>query len=119
MLLDHAVVHDRFLERRQVLALEVLDDRDLERRVVVELFDERRDRVESGGGRRPPAALTGDQLVAVGSLEGTDEDGLQDAVLANRSGQLVQRALLEAGSRLVGVGLDPVDWDLADAERLG
>ena len=85
MVADHPVVHRRFLERREVLALEVLDDRDLERGVVVELFDESRDRDESGLLRGPPAALAGDELVAA-AAERPDQDRLEDAVLTHRGG---------------------------------
>jgi Asp-tRNA(Asn)/Glu-tRNA(Gln) amidotransferase A subunit family amidase len=48
MFVDHAVVHRRFVERRQVLALEVLDDRDLEGGVVVDVLDQGGDRLEAG-----------------------------------------------------------------------
>ncbi len=40
VLADHPVEHRGFIERRDVLALEVLDDRDLERCVVVDLLDQ-------------------------------------------------------------------------------
>src|SRR3954453_10314892 len=65
MLVDHPVVHRRLLERRKVLALKVLDDRDLERGVVVDLLDERRDRFKPGLPGRSPASLAGDELIAV------------------------------------------------------
>ena len=63
VLADHAVVHRRLVERREVLALEVLDDRDLERRVVVDLLDRAPGSSSSPASRRrAPAALAGDQL---------------------------------------------------------
>jgi len=86
--MDHPVVHRGLVERRQVLALEVLDDRDLERRVVVDLLDEGRDRRVARDLRRPPAALTGDEVELVGA-ERPDEDGLEDAMLADRGRQLL------------------------------
>ena len=90
MLAHHAVVHRGFIERRDVLALEVLDDGDLERGVVVDVLDQRRDRLKAGLLRGAPPALAGDQLVAV--LAGRpDEDRLEDAVLPDRGGQLVER----------------------------
>ena len=48
---DHPVVHGRFIERCQVFALQVLDDRDLKGRVVVDVFDQCRDR-RGGPARR-------------------------------------------------------------------
>ena len=92
MVADHPVVHRRLVERREVLALEVLDDRDLERGVVVDLLDEGRDRLEAGGLRRAPAALAGDEL-ELAVVERPDEDGLEDAVLADGRGKLVERRL--------------------------
>ena len=78
------------------------------------LLDEGRDRRDARLARRPPAALAGDQLVAV-VAERADEDRLEDAVLPDRSGQLVERVLVEDHPRLVGVRLDPVDRDDLDA----
>jgi len=108
VLADHPVEHRRFLERREVLALEVLDDRDLESGVVVDLLDEGRDRRDAGLARRSPAALAGDQLVAV-VTERPDEDRLEDAVLGDRGGELTQRVLVEHRPRLARVRFDPID----------
>ena len=116
MLVDHPVVHRGFVERRQVLALEVLDDRDLEGRVVVDLLDERRDRLEPGQPRRAPAALAGDDLVGI-RPERADEDRLEDAVFADRRGQLLERLGLEDHPRLFRIRLDLVDCDDADTDR--
>ena len=49
--------------------------------------------------------------------ERPDEDRLEDAVLADRGGQLVERRLVEDQPRLLGVRLDVVDRDDADADR--
>ena len=71
--------------------------------------------VEAGLLRRAPAALAGDELVAV-RPDRSDEDRLQDAVLADGGGQLVERLLVEGQARLLRVGLDVVDRDDADAD---
>ena len=55
----------RLFERRQVLALDVLDQRDLELLLVVDVELDGRDLVESGQRRGAEAALAGDDLVAV------------------------------------------------------
>ena len=65
---------------------------------------------------RAPAALAGDELVAV-LAERPDEDRLEDAVLADRRRQLVERLLVEDHPRLVRVRLDPIDGDDPDAGR--
>ena len=72
-------------DRVEVLALQVLDQRDLELRAVVELADDRRDPLEAGRDGRSQAPLPGDELVAVDGLG--DEDRLQDPVLADARGQ--------------------------------
>ena len=115
MLADHSVVHRRFVQRSEVLTLEVLDDRDLEGRVVVELLDERRDGREAGFLRRAPAALTGDELIPV-LAERSDEDRLEDAMLADRGGKLMQGVDIEHGPRLVRIRLDVVDRNDANAD---
>src|SRR2546423_8909716 len=62
-LVRHLLVNDGFVERRQVLALQVLYERDLERGRIVEALDDCRDRLFSGELRRPPAALPRDDFV--------------------------------------------------------
>ena len=67
-LLDQLAVRLRRLERIEILALEVLDEGDLELLAVGELADDRGDAFETGrlGGPEPP--LAGDELVAVDRL---------------------------------------------------
>ena len=74
--------------------------------------DDRGHLLQAGLLRRPPAPLAGDQLVAAVG-EGADEEGLDDAAGLDRGGEGGQRLGIEAGSRLVGVGLDQVDRQLA------
>jgi hypothetical protein len=94
--------------------LEVLDDRDLQRRVVVDLLNEGGDCRDARFARGAPAALARDELVAV-FAEGTDEDRLEDAVFLDRRGQLVERVRVEDHPRLTRIRLDPVDRDDFDA----
>ena len=114
VLADHAVVHRRLVERRDVLALEVLDDRDLERGVVVDVLDDRGDRQLARDLRRAPAALARDQLEAA-VVERSDEDRLQDAVLADGRRHLLEGFLVERHARVLRVGFDAVDRDDANA----
>jgi hypothetical protein len=59
VLADHLVVDEGLVDGREVLALEVLDDRDLEGGLVVDLLDQGRDDVQAGAlaarQRRSPA----------------------------------------------------------------
>ena len=97
--LDELLVGGGLLERVEVLAVEVLDQRLLERR-----RRRRRSRtmagmaVEAGPLGRPPPPLPGDQLV--GAVAGRpDQDRLQHAELADRGGQRRQRLLVEVPAR--------------------
>ena len=60
--------------------------------------------------RGAPAAFAGDELVAV-LAERSDEDRLEDAVLADRRGELVQRVVVEDHPRLARVRFDLLDRD--------
>ena len=68
--------------------------------------------------RGTPPALAGDELIGV-RPDGPDEDRLEDAVLTDRRGELVERLLVECEPRLFRVGLDPVDLDDPDADAAG
>ena len=64
-LVGHLLVDHRLIEGREVLALEVLDERDLEGGRVVEALDDRRDRFLACDLRRTPAPFAGDDLVLI------------------------------------------------------
>jgi hypothetical protein len=53
-----------FLDRIQILALDILDERDLERLDIIEFANDDRDLVKLRPLRRPPAPLAGDDLIA-------------------------------------------------------
>ena len=65
----------------------------------------------------PPAPLAGDDQIILAI--GLEQDRLQNAALADQFGELVERVFVELDPRLVGVGLDPRDVDLADAAPRG
>ena len=98
------------LDRVEILALEVLDERELELIAIGELAHERRDALEAGGLGRPQAPLAGDELVAVDRLG--HEDRLEDAVLGDARRERREAVRIEALARLMRVGLDPRDRDL-------
>src|SRR5205814_1004335 len=79
-----------FVPWREVLALEVLADRELRGRVVVNAVDHRGNGVHAGGPRRAPSSLAGDQLEAMRAKR-PDQDRLQDAMLTDGGRQFVQR----------------------------
>src|SRR5438270_11013675 len=115
--LDQLTVALGFFERVQVLALDILDQRDLGCGRIVDLANDRRDAVQPGPLRREPAALPGDDHVIL--AVGPQQDGLKHAALPDRFGKLVERALVELDTRLSRVWGDPGDVDLADGASQG
>jgi hypothetical protein len=89
------------LERGEILALDVLDEGDLEGVAIVELLDDDRHFMKLRELRGAPAPLAGDDLVGVGSLGmAAHEERLQHALLADRVGKRAQRVVIEAAARL-------------------
>ena len=111
--IDQLLVGVGLLDRVQILALDILDQRELGRRRIVDVADDRRDRVELRALRRAPAPLAGDDLEAV--AVGPQQDRLKHAALGDRFGELVERLFVELHPRLARVGPDPRDFDLANA----
>ena len=102
-LVDELAIRVGGLDRVEVLALEVLDERELELIAIGQLAHERRDPVEAGGLRRAQPPLTGDELVAVDRLG--HEDRLEDAVLRDARRERRETVRIEPLARLMRVGL--------------
>ncbi len=100
------------LDRAEVLADDVLDQRELERPGLVKrVVDEGRDgRLAREFGGAPPA-LSRDQLIAI--LDRPDDDRLQDPALPDRVRQRRQRRLIEALARLSRIRPNLRDRDVA------
>ena len=116
--LRQAVQRLGFFERCQVLALDVLDQREFEHLGFVDVADHRRQLVEPGLDRRLVAALAGDDLEAAGALP--DHQRLENSLLGDRRDQL--RQVPHHLPRLVGVRIDLLDRDEpanGDAGRRG
>src|SRR5262249_43359116 len=94
-----------FFERRQVLALDVLDQGDLDDLVVVYLADDDWDLANSDLDGRLVASLTGDDLEPAPAL--SNDDRLDDAFLGNRRHQL--RQVAHDLARLVRIGIQLID----------
>ena len=80
--LDELAVTLRLLDRVQVLALDVLDQRDLGCGRSVNFANDRRNGVQAGTLRRAPSALSRDDLEPV--TMGPKQNRLKDAALGNR-----------------------------------
>ncbi len=71
-----------FFEGRQVLALDVLDERELQHLGVVDVADDDRQLDDSGADGGLVTALAGDDLVALTAL--ADDQGLDNPLLGQR-----------------------------------
>ena len=100
----------------EVLALEVLDHRQLEDPLVVEVEHPGGDLVELGLDAGAEPALAGDELVA--QPDGADEDRLEHPVLAERVGQRRDLGGVELAAGLERVGVDLIDGEVDQLGRL-
>src|SRR5438034_6440015 len=110
-LTEDLLVGLRLLHRVEVLAKQVLDQRELEALGIGRLAHHRGNSVQPCLARRAPPPLTCDQLPTAGEATSHD-DRLNDAGRFDREGELVERADVKHLSRLPRIGLDLVDRDL-------
>jgi hypothetical protein len=94
------------LNRIEILALDVLDERDFEEAVILDFANYHRDGLQLGELGRSPSALSGDKLVSV--AQAAYHDRLNDAVCSDGLGEFVQALLMEGPAGLQRVGLDLV-----------
>src|SRR5690606_29507682 len=105
-LLDEIFVARRLFQRIEIGTLHVLDDRDLERFLVADLEQRDRNVMHARALRRAPAPLAGDDLVLVFlAADRTDEDRLENALLADRRGKIVELLGVENLARVFWIGL--------------
>src|SRR3989441_4266267 len=102
------------LDRVEIRSLEVLDEGELEP-VLDVVADDGRDRRPSGEPCREHPTVPGDEFVGV-ALAGYHY-WLQDAVLADRGGQLRKALRVELRARLPTIGRDLIQWDLGRGRR--
>ena len=89
----------------QVLALDVLNETHGEGRFIGHFPDQRGHVVEPGHLRRAPAALAGNQFIAI-PLNRPDQHRLHQALRLDGGGQFRQRLLVHLRARLVLAGAD-------------
>ena len=108
-LLLQALIRVRLLERLQLLALNVLDQRQLQQLIVLDGPHPDGDRGEARLLGRSPTPLSRDDLVA--RSVGAYQDRLEHSALFQRSRELRQLRRADVGARLLGVGLEAADRD--------
>ena len=111
MLLNQHLIALGLFHGIQIFALEVLDQTQLHDLAVIRLNDYGGDFVKTGGLGGTPTAFAGDDLVVAGRQLAYG-DGLNNAELTNRIGQLRQGLIVELCSWLCGVGNDFVYGNL-------
>ena len=102
-------------DRVEVAPLDVLDERGLQRLLVVEVDDADRDALQPDLGRGPESTFAGDELIL--AVDAADDERLQDAVLADAGGQRRELIVVEMLARLIRVLDDLPDRDLARVDR--
>ncbi len=114
---DQPIQRPRLFQRVQVFALDVLDERHRDRRLVRYLPDDGRDLLQTRHLGRTPAALAGNDFIldAAAPLDGPRNDRLHDALGPDRAGQVLERILANIHARLVLAALQQVDRQLAQA----
>ena len=110
----------RFLERVEVGALDVLDDRQFERFAIADIDDDDRHFVQAGALRGAPPPFAGDDLVGVGDARHRPDDHrLDDAALADRGGEFVEFVVAERFARVARVRPQEFDRRAARAAAAG
>src|SRR3989442_5973256 len=110
---EETLVAARLVHGREVVTLQVLDQREREGGAVVDFALHRGDLLPAQRLASPQSALAGDQLEAAGAArDGAHHDGLQQTGLAPGALELLQRLGGDVPARLVGVGADVGDRQL-------
>src|SRR6185312_3389845 len=114
VLLNEATVGHRLLDRIEVGALDVFDERQFQQLRIRGLADDDGDRFEPSkpGGLEP--ALARDEAVAAVFID-ADHERLDDAVFADGIGKLAQLLRFEVRAWLFGIRRNEVDVELVGA----
>ncbi|OIQ68146.1 hypothetical protein GALL_502640 [mine drainage metagenome] len=104
----------RLFHRIEIFALNVLDDRDFERVRIADIDRHDRHLVQAGDLRRTPAALAGDDLVAIlRAAHRPHHDRLDHAMLLDRIGEFAEFGIGEFAARIARIRLEEFDRHLA------
>ncbi|KSV69244.1 hypothetical protein N182_32735 [Sinorhizobium sp. GL2] len=105
---DQLLVAKRFVERIEIRALDVFDDSDFKRRAIVNVANDNRDFGEPGQLCGTPAALAGDDLVAI-DADGASNDRLDNTMLTDRIGEILEFGFVELTTRVARVARYELD----------
>jgi hypothetical protein len=107
-LVNQALQTERFLERVEVLALDVLDQRHGQRGFVRDMPDQGRHLAQACHLRRSPAPLAGNDFVTV-IADRAHKDRLHEPLHPDRRRQFFERSRVHLRARLVFPGLQAID----------
>ncbi len=100
------------LHGTQVFALQILNDSELQRLLVTDLADYRRNGLLAGALRSQPAALAGNEL-ETSVTKRTNDDRLHHTIRFDGSGQLVEGGFIHTCAGLVAVAINVLDAEIA------
>src|SRR6266566_3542304 len=110
---DEALVAARFIHGREVVTLQILDQRERQEGAVVDVALHGGDPFPTERLTGPQPPLAGDQLeAAVAPGNGAHHDGLQQPGLTNGGLELLERRRVDVAARLIRVGADVGDRQL-------
>jgi len=112
MFFDEPLVGLGDLQGVELLAMDVLDEGDLELLLFGDVPNEDGDLAQAGSLGGPPTAFPDDDLIVI--VLGGHDDRLHDARLLDRLGEFVNRLVVELDPRLKGVGLDVLEIELGE-----
>ena len=101
-LVDQPTIGQPLLNCVEVGALNIFKQRHFERHRIIKFLNDYRNMVKLYPLCRAPATLARDNAIAAATGRPHD-DGLENAMLADRRGELVQRIFVEMIARLIGV----------------
>ena len=113
------LVGTRLFNRVEILALDILDQRDRHDLPLIEIADDGRNFMKLRALRCAPAAFACDQLVAPLSTQGTHDNRLDNATLSDRTREFVQRVVVKDLPRLIGQRFDMRDRNFRQSGPFG
>jgi len=111
-ILHELIIPHCFLNRVQVCSLNIFNDGEFERKLVISFDDNNGNIRQPGPLGRPPAALASDQFKYVWQIgQLPDDDRLDNAAFRDRGGKLLKIALREVPPRIAGIGTNKLNGD--------
>jgi len=101
-----------FLDRIEVLAMNVLNEREFEHVLIRDVTDDRRDLQQSSHLGCSPSAFSGNQLVAKAAT--SNDNRLYETMSSDGVRELTQPLFIISSTGLMGIRIDKIDVQLSD-----